>query len=239
VILEPLIQGVNEMRPWPRGMLRQLRTWCDSHGVHLILDEVMTGFGRTGRMFACEHWGVEPDLVTLAKGLGSGLPIGALVARSSIMERWPSGAHGNTFGGNPIACAAALATLDLVERELQANAAEVGAYLFARLSELAHGNGPIADHVAEVRGRGLMIGMEIVADRATLQPAPDLVDALIDRAFHNGLLLLSCGKSTLRFMPPLCVTRAEVDEAVEILTASFEEALAVFLGLTAERAGNE
>jgi 4-aminobutyrate aminotransferase len=220
VLVEP-IQGEGGYLVPPDGFLAGLRALCDRHGILLIFDEVQSGVGRTGRMFACEHWGVEPDLVTLAKGLGSGLPIGALVARRSIMERWPSGAHGNTFGGNPIACAAAIATLDLVERELQANAAEVGAYLFAKLSELARKY----EQIAEVRGRGLMIGMEVVADRATLRPAPDLVDAVIDRAFHNGLLLLSCGKSTLRFMPPLVVSCAEVDEAIEILAASFEEAL--------------
>ncbi|HXU31118.1 MAG TPA: acetyl ornithine aminotransferase family protein [Thermoanaerobaculia bacterium] len=221
ILVEP-IQGEGGYLVPPNGFLAGLRALCDRHGILLIFDEVQSGVGRTGRMFACEHWNVEPDLMTLAKGLGSGLPIGALVARRSIMERWPSGAHGNTYGGNPIACAAAIATLDLVERELQANAAEVGGYLFAKLTELARKH----EQIAEVRGRGLMIGMEVVADRATLQPDPDLVDTVIERAFHNGLLLLSCGKSTIRFMPPLVVTRAEVDEAIEILAASFEEALA-------------
>lgn len=225
VLVEP-IQGEGGYLVPPDGFLAGLRDLCDRHGILLIFDEVQSGIGRTGKMFACEHWGVEPDLMTLAKGLGSGLPIGALVARRSVMERWKTGAHGNTYGGNPLACAAALATLDLVEGGLRENAAEVGGYFLARLADLASSHPRIAPHVAEVRGRGLMIGLEVVADRTTLQPAPDLVDALIDRAFHNGLLLLSCGKSTIRFMPPLLVTRAEVDEGLTILAASFEEALA-------------
>jgi 4-aminobutyrate aminotransferase len=163
---------------------------------------------------------VAPDIMTLAKGLGSGLPIGAVVAKKRLMEKWTRGAHGNTFGGNPLCCAAAVATLDLVEREYAANAATVGEYFMARLRDLQARHETIGD----VRGKGLMIGMELVKDRASRAPAKDLCDAVIHRAFHNGLILLSCGTSTVRFMPPLLVTRAEVDEAITLLEASLVEA---------------
>jgi 4-aminobutyrate aminotransferase len=171
-------------------------------------------------MFASQHWDVAPDIVTLAKGLGSGLPIGAVVARKRIMEKWPRGAHGNTFGGNPLCCAAALVTLDLVESEYAANAATVGEYFLSRLRDLQSRHEVIGD----VRGKGLMIGMELVTDRASRTPAKELCDAVIHRAFRNGLLLLSCGTSTVRFMPPLAITRGDVDEAVTLLEASLGEA---------------
>jgi 4-aminobutyrate aminotransferase len=171
-------------------------------------------------MFASEHEGVEPDIMTLAKGLGSGLPIGAVVAKKRLMQQWKRGAHGNTFGGNPVTCAAAIATLDLVERDYLANSASVGEYFITRLRALAHDDYPC---VGDVRGRGLMIGMELVQPDGS--PATQLCDTLITRAFHNGLLLLSCGVSTVRFMPPLCVSRAEVDEAMALLRVSLDEAL--------------
>lgn len=219
IIVEP-IQGEGGYIVPPPGFLTGLRALCDEHGILLVFDEVQTGIGRTGRMFACEHEGVSPDIMTLAKGLGSGLPIGAVVAKRRLMQQWKRGAHGNTYGGNPVTCAAAIATLDLVEREYAANAAAIGEYFMVRLRELARDYSCIGD----VRGRGLMIGMELVeADGA---PAPPLCDALITRAFHNGLLLLSCGVSTVRFMPPLNVTRAEVDEAMHLLRAALGEALA-------------
>ena len=219
VLVEP-IQGEGGYIVPPDGFLRGLREMCDRHGILLVFDEVQSGIGRTGKMFAAEHWGVAPDVVTLAKGLGSGLPIGAVVARKPLMEKWTRGAHGNTFGGNPLCCAAALATLDLVERHYARNAAEVGAYFMGRLRELQ------ARHevIGEVRGKGLMIGMELVRDRASRAPAVDLAHALLHRAFRNGLLLLSCGRSTVRFMPPLLVEREQVDEAVSILEASLVEA---------------
>lgn len=218
VLIEP-IQGEGGYLVPPQGFLAGLRALCDRHGIVLIFDEVQSGVGRTGKMFACEHWGVAPDIVTLAKGLGSGLPIGAVVARRSWMAKWPRGAHGNTYGGNPIACAAALATLELVEESLLANAAAMGEHFRARLHTLAERY----DCIAEVRGRGLMIGVELVEDRTTMKPARALVDALLPRAFERGLLLLSCGKSTVRFMPPLVVTREEIDEALEIFEASLRE----------------
>jgi 4-aminobutyrate aminotransferase len=222
VIVEP-IQGEGGYIVPPDGFLAGLRALCDRHGMLLIFDEVQSGIGRTGKMFASQHWGVTPDIMALAKGLGSGLPIGAVVARRRYMEKWKPGAHGNTFGGNPLCCAAALATLDLVEREYAANAATVGEYFIGRLRELKQRYPAIGD----VRGKGLMIGMELVKDPTTKIPARALCDTLLTRAYHQGLLLLACGQSTVRFIPPLMVGRAHVDEALGMLEAALKEALAM------------
>jgi 4-aminobutyrate aminotransferase len=221
ILIEPL-QGEGGYLVPPPGFLAGLRALCDEHGILLIFDEVQSGVGRTGRMFACEHDGVRPDIMTSAKGLGSGMPIGAIIAKKKIMEQWKRGAHGNTFGGNPLSCAAAIATLDLVKSEYMANAAKVGEHFIGRLRQLQQSYRCIG----EVRGRGLMIGMELIETDADRTPARALCDRLVTRGFHNGLLLLSCGVSTLRFMPPLCVTTAEVDEAVQLLRVSLDEALA-------------
>jgi 4-aminobutyrate aminotransferase len=221
VLIEP-IQGEGGYLVPPDGFLAGLRALCDRHGILLIFDEVQSGIGRTGKMFAAQHFDVVPDIITLAKGLASGLPIGMVVAKRSIMEKWTRGAHGNTFGGNPICCAAALATLELVEREYMANAATVGAHFMSRLKELQGRH----EVIGEVRGRGLMIGMELVTDRASKTPAKELCERIIDRAYHNGLILLACGRSTVRFMPPLMVTRANVDEAVGLLEQTLVECLA-------------
>jgi 4-aminobutyrate aminotransferase len=220
ILVEP-IQGEGGYIVPPPRFLAGLRALCDEHGILLIFDEVQAGIGRTGRMFACEHEGVAPDIITLAKGLGSGLPIGAVLAKRRVMEQWTRGAHGNTYGGNPVTCAAASATIDLVQGGLAENAAKSGAHFMARLREL---QGEF-DCIGEVRGRGLMIGLELVEPGADRAPAKALCDAVIQRAFHNGLLLLSCGSSTVRFMPPLSVSLAEVDEAVDLLRASLVEAL--------------
>jgi 4-aminobutyrate aminotransferase len=221
VLVEP-IQGEGGYLVPPDGFLAGLRALCDRHGIFLIFDEVQSGVGRTGKMFAAQHWDVEPDIMTLAKGLGSGLPIGMAVAKRSIMQKWTRGAHGNTFGGNPLCCAAALATLDLVEHQYCANAAKVGEYFMNKL----HGFAVKYPIVGEIRGRGLMIGMELVTDRASKIPAKKICDALITRAYHNGLILLSCGQSTVRFMPPLLISEADVDEALELLSHSLDEVLA-------------
>ncbi|KLD64946.1 acetyl ornithine aminotransferase family protein [Dyella japonica] len=220
-LVEP-IQGEGGYIVPPDGFLAGLRKLCDEHGILLIFDEVQSGVGRTGKMFACEHTGVVPDIMTLAKGLGSGLPIGAVVAKKSLMSQWKRGAHGNTYGGNPLACAAANATLDLVSEGLADNAAAAGAHFMARLHELAR------DYpcIGELRGKGLMIGMELVEADAERTPARALCDAVVTRAFHNGLLLLSCGTSTVRFMPPLSVSNSEIDEAMVLLRASLDQALA-------------
>jgi len=220
ILVEP-IQGEGGYLVPPDGFLPGLRALCDRHGILLIADEVQSGIGRTGRMFACEHWGVAPDIMTLAKGLGSGLPIGMTVAKRSIMEKWKRGAHGNTYGGNPVCCAAALKTVELVERGYLANAAKVGAHFLDRLRELQTRH----DVIGEVRGKGLMIGMELI-DPSTREPARALCDAVVTRAFHRGLLLLSCGQSTVRFMPPLMIGEADVDEAMVLLEAVLAEAIA-------------
>ncbi len=220
IVVEP-IQGEGGYIVPPDGFLAGLRALCDANGILLVFDEVQCGVGRTGKMFACEHWGVAPDIMTSAKGLGSGLPIGAVVAKKSIMGQWKRGAHGNTYGGNPIACAAANATLDLVSGGFADNAARVGAHFTTRLQELA-GDFPC---IGEVRGKGLMIGMELIETDGSRTPARALCDAVITRAFHNGLLLLSCGTSTVRFMPPLNTSIAQVDEAMELLRTSLGEAL--------------
>ncbi len=221
ILVEP-IQGEGGYIVPPDGFLAGLRRLCDEHGILLIFDEVQSGVGRTGKMYACEHWGVQPDILTSAKGLGSGLPIGAVIARRRVMEHWKRGAHGNTYGGNPVTCAAAIATLDLVKSEYAANAARVGRHFMGRLHELQR------DYpcIGEVRGKGLMIGMELIETDAERTPARELCDRVVTRAYHNGLILLTCGVSTLRFMPPLSVSEAEVDEAVGMLRASLEEALA-------------
>ncbi len=220
-MVEP-IQGEGGYLVPPDGFLQGLRALCDRHGILLVFDEVQSGVGRTGKMFASEHWGVSPDIMTLAKGLGSGLPIGLVIARKAHMEKWKRGAHGNTFGGNPICCAAALATLDLVQAQYAANAAQVGDHFLARLRELQQR----FDCIGDVRGKGLMIGAELVTDRSSRKPAGALCQKVLTRAFHNGLLLLSCGVSTLRFIPPLMVNRAQVDEALSLLQVALTEAMA-------------
>ena len=220
ILVEP-VQGEGGYIVPPDGFLPGLRELCDEHGILLICDEVQSGIGRTGRMFACEHWGVEPDIVCSAKGLGSGLPIGAVIAKKSLMSQWQRGAHGNTYGGNPVTCAAAIATLDLVEGGYRQNAARIGEYFMAELlalqSEFAC--------VGQVRGKGLMIGMELVENDEACTPAAKLCDAVITRAYYNGLLLLSCSASTVRFMPPLCATEHDIDDAMPRLRASLREAL--------------
>src|SRR5271169_2504447 len=221
IVVEP-IQGEGGYLVPPDGFLQGLRELCDRHGILLIFDEVQSGIGRTGKMFAAAHWGVAPDIMTLAKGLGSGLPIGMVVAKRSIMQKWTRGAHGNTCGANPLCCGAARATIDLVQREYSANAAKVGDYFMRRLLAFAD-KFPV---VGEVRGKGLMIGVELVKDRAGKEPAKKLCDALITRAYHNGLILLSCGQSTVRFMPPLVIDETDVDEAIELLDQSLTEVLA-------------
>jgi 4-aminobutyrate aminotransferase len=220
ILVEP-IQGEGGYLVPPDGFLQGLRELCDRHGILLIFDEVQSGVGRTGKMFASQHWGVAPDIMTLAKGLGSGLPIGLVVARRKHMEKWKRGAHGNTYGGNPLCCAAALATLDLVEGQYMANAAAVGSYFMDRLRQLQKK----FDCIGDVRGKGLMIGAELITDRVARKPAAALCQRVLTRAFHNGLILLSCGVSTLRFIPPLLVSRGNVDEALGLLEISMEEAL--------------
>ena len=219
IVVEPL-QGEGGYLVPPDGFLQGLRQICDENGIMLVFDEVQSGIGRTGRMFAAQHSGVTPDIMTLAKGLASGMPIGAVVAKQSLMKQWKKGAHGNTFGGNPVCCAAANATIDLVREQYAQNAAKVGAHFMKRLEEMR----PDYPCIGDIRGRGLMIGVELIEKDGA--PAKKLMDPLLHHAYQNGLLLLTCGVSTLRFMPPLCVTEAEVDEAMVYLRQSLDETLA-------------
>jgi 4-aminobutyrate aminotransferase len=218
IFVEP-IQGEGGYIIPPPGYLRGLRDLCDRHGILLVADEVQSGVGRTGKMWACDHEGVEPDILLTAKGLGSGMPIGAIVAKESI-STWESGSHGSTFGGNPVCCAAALATLDLVEGGLMANAVTMGERLKTGMEELARRHACIG----EIRGRGLMVGVEFVKDRATREPAPEIVEALVNGAFKRGLLLLGAGRSTLRLAPPLVVDEFDVDTAVRMIDEELQVA---------------
>ncbi len=216
IFVEP-IQGEGGYIVPPPDFLPGLRQLCDEHGVLLVFDEIQSGMGRTGKMFASEHWGVAGDILCLAKGIANGLPLGAIVARGSVMD-WPSGSHASTFGGNPVACAASLATIRLLEKRYIANANRRGRQLREGLAAMAD-RYPI---IREVRGLGLMIGLEIQSE--TGDPAPGLRDELIDMAFHRGLLLLPCGPSTIRFCPPLCLTARQVEIGLQLLYSTLEAA---------------
>ncbi len=214
VIVEPVQGEGGYVVPHP-GFLKRLREVTREHGILLIADEVQCGMGRTGRFFASEHFSLEPDMVTVAKGIASGMPLGALIARDEVMQ-WASGSHGSTFGGNPVSVAAALATVDLLEGGLVANADAVGGHLIGLLrTRLA-----ALPAVGDVRGLGLMIGVEIVKDRASRAPAPELREDILEEAFRRGLLLLGCGKSTVRLAPPLIIDREDAEIAAAILDES-------------------
>lgn len=215
VIVEP-IQGEGGYLVPPLSFHRRLKELCARHGILYIADEVQAGMGRTGRMFACEHFGVVPDIVCLAKGIASGLPLGAVIARDNLMT-WGPGSHANTFGGNPLACVAALETIDLLEEGLTAAAAELGPHLMSRLRDVATRQPLIGD----VRGMGLMVGVELVRDRLTKERAVSERNAVLEAAFRRGLVLLGCGENSIRFSPGLVVTREQIDVAVQL----FEEAL--------------
>jgi 4-aminobutyrate aminotransferase len=211
VVMEPILGEGGYVIPRTE-FLQYWRDFCDEHGAVLIFDEVQSGVGRTGNMFASESLGVEPDVTLLAKGLGSGLPIGAIIAKESVMS-WGHGSHGSTFGGNPVACAAALATLDLVEGGLMQNAAKMGALLMTGLREMKAKH----DIIGDVRGIGLMIGVEFVRDRITREPYEHLVHTIELEAFRKGLLLLGCGRSTVRIAPPLIIDEEDVRIGLRIV----------------------
>jgi 4-aminobutyrate aminotransferase len=211
VFVEP-IQGEGGYHVPPQGFLPALREMCDRYGMLLVVDEVQSGMGRTGKLFATEHWGVQPDIICLAKGIASGMPLGAIIARDEVMD-WPSGSHASTFGGNPVSCRASLATLDLLEAGYMENAAARGLQLKEGLLGLMRRRPQVGD----VRGLGLMVAMDIVSSREPTTYAPALRDEIVQAAFHRGLLLLGCGESAIRFCPPLCVTADQVDRALEIL----------------------
>jgi 4-aminobutyrate aminotransferase len=211
IVVEP-IQGEGGYIVPPKAFFEELAGLANRHGILLIFDEVQSGMGRTGRMWASEHFGVVPDIFNSAKGIASGLPLSATMARADIMT-WPVGAHASTFGGNPVAIAAALATIELLERELIANAARVGAYILDRLRDWPR-RFPI---VGDVRGLGLMIGIEMVKDQATKERAPELRDRLVTLAFERGLLVLGAGRNVIRLCPPLIVNRDQAEFAVDTL----------------------
>jgi 4-aminobutyrate aminotransferase len=203
IFVEP-IQGESGYHPIARGCLPALRGLCDKHGILLVVDEVQSGMGRTGKMFAVEHFGVEPDIICSAKGIASGMPLGAIIARGNVMD-WPPGSHASTFGGNPVACRASLASIELLEREYMANATARGEQLRAGLRALATKHAGLSG----VRGLGLMTAVDL--------PAPALREKVIQAAFQRGLLLLGCGETAIRFCPPLCISAAQVETALTIL----------------------
>jgi len=214
IFVEP-VQGEGGYIVPPSEYLPMLHELCRKHGILLVADEIQSGFGRTGKMFACEHWGIEPDIICAAKGIASGMPLGAMIARADI-STWSRSTHGSTFGGNPVACAAALATLDLLEEGLVENAAKVGAVLKERLIALKDRHKVISD----VRGLGLMIGVDFEKIDGSRAPDGQFRDRVMQKCFEKGLLLLSCGESTLRFCPPLIVTTEETKTAVDIFDAA-------------------
>ena len=210
IVVEP-IQGEGGYVVPPPSFFPMLRELCDEHGILLIVDEVQTGVGRTGRWWAIEHWGVEPDIICTAKGIASGIPLGGIIARESV-STWPVSSHGNTYGGNPIACAAALATLDVLENGGLQNAAEQGEYMLRCFGEMQARHPSIGD----VRGKGLMIGVEFVQDRASKAPDARIRNRVAELAFEHGLLIMGCGANSMRIIPPLTLSRAEADEGLHI-----------------------
>ncbi|MGQ9556119.1 MAG: acetyl ornithine aminotransferase family protein [Anaerolineae bacterium] len=217
IMVEP-IQGEGGYVVAPPKFLQGLRALATKYGILLIVDEIQSGMGRTGKMFAIEHSGVKPDIVAIGKGIASGVPLGAFVAGSHIMT-WPPGAHGTTFGGNPLACAAALTTIDLLQTQLIANAAEVGGFILDQLRAMQQRHELIGD----VRGIGLMVGVELVKDRQTKEPAREERDAVVQKCFEKGVLILGAGKSSLRLCPPLIVNRQEAMVALEIIDQALGE----------------
>jgi len=218
IFVEP-VQGEGGYVIAPTIFMQELRRICDRHGILLVVDEVQSGVGRTGKWWAVEHTGVQPDIVCVAKGIASGMPLGVTITKAEIMD-WIPGSHASTFGGNPVCIAAALATLDVIEREaLLKNASEVGGHMLKRIS-----NWP-GKHklVGDVRGRGLMIGVEVVKDKKTKEYAASQRDEIVQIAFERGILFLGCGPSTIRIAPPLIVTKEEADVAIDAL----EEAISI------------
>ena len=218
IIVEP-IQGEGGFIPAPLFFLQELQRICNRHGIVLIVDEVQAGMGRTGKWWAYDHAGITPDIVLTAKGIASGMPISAFIAKESIMQ-WKPGAHGTTYGGNPVCIASALATMELIEGGLMANARKVGDYVFGKVSDWPQRFKIVGD----VRGKGLMIGVEFVRDQKTKEKAADLRDRVIDNAFHRGLLTLGSGENSIRLSPPLIIDEEQADCAIRIMEESIREA---------------
>jgi 4-aminobutyrate aminotransferase len=217
IIVEPIAGEGGYIVP-PDGFLAGLREICDRVGALLIADEVQSGLGRTGKMFAVEYWDVEPDIICLAKALGGGLPLGAVLAKAELMDQWPPAAQGTTFGGNPISCRAGLATLNIVlEQDLMANAVEIGDFIQTRFSETQR-DLPI---IGDVRGRGLMVGVELI--NADGSPAAEIIKAVIKEMGAKGIVLTKCGASSLRFAPPLIISKEQAGEGVDTILAVLRE----------------
>jgi len=220
MIIEPIL-GAGGIVPAPEKFMKELRRMANDYGFYLIIDEVQTGFGRTGKMFAIEYYGIDPDVMTLSKAIANGLPMGACVAKSELLE-WDPDAHENTLGANPIVISAALAVLDIMEEEkLPERAAKLGEYFMKRLKELQDKY----DYIGDVRGKGLMIGVEFVKDRKTKEPFKKLRNAVIDEAFKRGLIILGSGISALRIQPPLVIKEEHIDIATEILDQAIKAAI--------------
>jgi 4-aminobutyrate aminotransferase len=215
IFVEP-IQGEGGYLVAPPKFMTELRALCDKHGILLIADEIQSGTGRTGKWFAYEHFGIETDITLMSKGIASGMPLGAVIARGHIMD-WPPGAQGSTFGGNPVCCAAALATIELVEKHYMANAAAMGSVLLERLREIASAHKSIAGP----RGLGLMCGVDVV-NPSTAVADTKLRERILQACFDRGLIMLGCGESAIRFCPPLCITRDELETGLTL----FDQAVA-------------
>jgi 4-aminobutyrate aminotransferase len=212
IILEP-VQGEGGYVPAPKEFLQEIRSICDRHGIMMVCDEVQSGAGRTGKMWAVQHSGVEPDIITSAKGIASGMPLGVVITKAEVMD-WVPGSHASTFGGNPVCIASALATLDILENEAIANAAKIGDYMKQRIQTWV-GKYEI---VGDVRGMGLMIGIEIVKDKKSKAVAGKERDRIVDQlCFERGVLMLGCGETTIRLSPPLIITKEQADIAMDVL----------------------
>jgi 4-aminobutyrate aminotransferase len=219
IVVEP-VQGEGGYVVPPDDFLPELRRICDDHGMLLIVDEVQSGMGRTGKMWAVEHFGVVPDIICMAKAIGGGLPLGVTLARADLMK-WHVGAHASTFGGNPVAIAAALKTIEILERGVMDNASKIGAYLVDRIKRLQEKH----EAIRQVRGLGLMIGIELAHDPEATQPWPELRDRVVLECFHRGLVIQGAGESAIRLSPPLIVDEEQADFAVSTLDAAIERSL--------------
>jgi len=220
IVVEP-IQGEGGYIAPPKAFLQGLRELTKQHGIMLVLDEVQSGMGRTGKMFAAEHFGIRGDVVNIAKGIASGLPLGITCARADVMS-WPPGAHASTFGGNPVSCAAALATIKLLREQYVQNAATVGEFMMSGLRELQEKHAVIGD----VRGRGLMIGVELVRSRTTKERAVEERNAVVQAMFRRGVLILGAGRNSIRFAPPLVITKAQAADVLRLFDESLTEVTA-------------
>jgi 4-aminobutyrate aminotransferase len=217
IFIEP-IQGEGGYMPAPAEFLQGLERICRKHGILLVVDEVQSGMGRTGKWWASDHAGIEPDIITVAKGIASGMPLSAIITRASVMD-WKPGAHASTFGGNPVSIAAALATIDLLERSYISNSARMGEFIFKQTANWRERHKIVGD----IRGKGLMIGIEFVLDQKTKEKAPELRNRIVQMAFEKGLLILGAGENSIRLAPPLVIDEEQADGAIQILDACISE----------------